>query len=72
MADLELQHHRQYEFSLEALSDKGSDFLTFQAMGPDYAFEDHTVNIGEKIHFPHNIQDMIVHEAQDEGLVINF
>ena len=69
MADLRLEVEGN-EFSLEALSDNGLQWLrsdTESIIGPR-TFR--VPQLGERIFFPLNTQDIIIHELQDDGLVI--
>ena len=71
MSDLRLEVEGN-EFSLEAVSHNGLYWL-IQDSEDAYGIGTFKVpEIGEKIYFPLNTQDIVVHQVQDLGLVVSF
>lgn len=70
MPDLALEIEGN-EFSLEAVTDNGLEWLIHDAEAVCGQGIFRVPQIGERIFFPLNVQDMITHEIQDQGLVIS-
>jgi hypothetical protein len=62
MADLRMEVNKQ-GFYIEPLTDRGVEFVNGDGYKPQYS-------VGDHVDYPMIAQDVLIHEAEHEGLVI--
>ena len=71
MADLEIKHWGDGEIRLTACSERGAHWLQFDQASHDDQRNRKIFEIGDTAYYPTYTEDMLIHEIENEGLVIS-